>query len=364
MKNYFLMSIRLSLLIRMIFGNRGISLRYILRLIPLSLSGIITEIFSFAEKIKFGKLINQTPVPKNPVFIVSHWRTGSTLLHELINLDDQFAAPTLLEVATPEHFLISARYYRKFISLVIGKTRPIDNFAVNINSPHEHEFALLKMPGFSPLERTIFIPRAKKNYFLNDMDSLIKDSMNSKNFKKSYIAFIKKIHIKNEKRIILKNPLDSLRIKWLKATFPEAKFIHIIRNPVNVVPSTLKMWKTTTRDNLLKGRYSPPSLSEITLILFRFEEAIFSAFKTLSRTDHITVKYEDLVLNPVETIQKAYFQLNLQITQKHKDAIILYMKNNEKNKSKPGSLPQVDLDEIQNCVKDCLTLYRTGFAEG
>src|SRR5436190_740609 len=37
----------------------------------------------------YGDRIARTPIREHPVFVVGHWRTGTTLLHELMTLDDR-----------------------------------------------------------------------------------------------------------------------------------------------------------------------------------------------------------------------------------------------------------------------------------
>ncbi|MDY7076522.1 MAG: sulfotransferase, partial [Chloroflexota bacterium] len=42
---------------------------------------------------------------KAPLFIIGHWRTGTTLVHNLFALDDQFAYPNLFQISNPHTFL-------------------------------------------------------------------------------------------------------------------------------------------------------------------------------------------------------------------------------------------------------------------
>ena len=53
------------------------------------------------ERKLFGKKIDSFSCPDGPIFIIGHWRTGTTLLHQLMNLDPNLAAPTLFQVAEP-----------------------------------------------------------------------------------------------------------------------------------------------------------------------------------------------------------------------------------------------------------------------
>ncbi|MGH8363598.1 MAG: sulfotransferase [Gammaproteobacteria bacterium] len=44
------------------------------------------------------------------MFIVGHWRSGTTLLHKLLSLDTAFCAPTFFECCLPRGFVSSAAH--------------------------------------------------------------------------------------------------------------------------------------------------------------------------------------------------------------------------------------------------------------
>src|SRR3954471_1185320 len=72
-----------------------------------------------------------------PVFILGHWRSGTTLLHNLLALDDQFAFPNLYEVFFPRTFLCTEEYRADQVAGLIPSTRLIDNVAQGLSMPNE-----------------------------------------------------------------------------------------------------------------------------------------------------------------------------------------------------------------------------------
>src|SRR5690348_17066227 len=76
-----------------------------------------------------------------PLFLVGHWRSGTTLLHELLALDEQFAAPDTNACFNPHHFLLARHRAPSFA----GLSRPTGDMTVSPSSPQEEEFALLCM---------------------------------------------------------------------------------------------------------------------------------------------------------------------------------------------------------------------------
>lgn len=354
MRNYILMSIRFSRLCKLVILNRGVSIRNVIKLIPLIFSGIVSEFFTLDEKVRYGRKLKNYPTPQNPLFIVSHWRTGSTLLHELMDLDDRFDTPNLLDTIIPEHSLVSMKYYRKFVGHFIGAKRPIDNFSQSIDSASEHEYALLKMTGESPLKAALFHTSQENTYILDEVKSFIPKGRSENLFRKSFINLTKKISMKNSKQPLLKNPWDAMRISWLKEVFPQAKFIHIYRRPEKVIPSTLRMWKKMVKDNLLKGTPYNPSLSDGARWYLHFELTIAKDLKGISPEDHVSISYEELIADPVKTIQRVYDGLNMTAPENLNETIPRYMEENKGNKSPKSDLSDKEIGEIQSVMKDYL----------
>ena len=58
----------------------------------------------------------------DPVFIIGHWRTGTTLLHELLALDPRLRAPTNYECLVPNHFLLTERWLKGWTSFTLPRT--------------------------------------------------------------------------------------------------------------------------------------------------------------------------------------------------------------------------------------------------
>jgi hypothetical protein len=87
------------------------------------------------------------------VFVLGHWRSGTTLLHEILALDPQLGAPTTYQCLNPHSFLLSVdRLVHRGAPIV----RPAGDRLVSSASPQEEEFALLCRGATSPRETIIF----------------------------------------------------------------------------------------------------------------------------------------------------------------------------------------------------------------
>lgn len=320
--SYLPAGIKFGNLISMIFRNKGFSVRYIFRLLFLLNAGLWSSIFSAVERKRYGKKISSFNNKSKPVFIVGNWRTGTTLLHQLLSLNNEFVSPSVYQVSNPDHFLVSKKYYEPLMSKVLDDKRPMDNVKIGPDEPQEDEYALLKMCKKTPLEDLMF---SKGNFFfLNRHINLI--SYNEDDLKKALSLFEKKLRFLTNKRVIFKNPFHSLRISLIREIFPEAKFIHIYRNPIDVVPSAVNMWNIVGRQNILKGVWTAPSISEISDIYIKIITTVRQQFTFLKEKQSCEIKFEDLEKNPVECIKKVYNTLEFEFSSEFEDKLKKYCK--------------------------------------
>jgi hypothetical protein len=311
LKNYLTAGIGFSRLVRLA-RNNSISChpKYLLRFLFLLQSSLWSTLFSWIEQQRFGNKIASSPVPEDPIFIIGHWRTGTTLLHQLLNLDAELAAPTLFQVAEPNCFICSYLYYVPVFSALVGKYRPMDNVRLGMNEPQEDEYAIYRITDFSPIEWLVF-PK-NSNYFLLDYPSFLPGNEEERrNWEEQLRCYFQKLHYFHGKKIVSKNPFNSLRIKELAALFPKARFIHIVRHPYEVVPSTMHMWKIVLDQNRLNRKGSDPGIEEVTEGLVKILTTIEKDKVLLPEEKFYEMKFEDLESNPVSEIKKIYSRFNM-----------------------------------------------------
>lgn len=300
---------RFSVLMRLILRN-GISLypKYIARFLLLLVNSLISSILSLAEKKIYGRKTRETIIHLPPIFIIGHWRTGSTLLHQLINLDPQFTAPTLVQTVIPDHFLFSTKYYVPIMEKATPKNRPMDNVALSPHEPQEEEFALIRMGLLSPVEKLIF--PSGEGYFLKGYKHYVPEGKKLVYWKKNLLTFFKKITLQTGKQIVSKNPYHTKRMEVLADMFPGAKFIHITRDPLVVVPSTIRMWNIVADQNSLKRGWKKPTVAETASVLQDYLDHVAEASRKLDNP--ITeLRFEDLEKDPLTSLKLIYSQLDL-----------------------------------------------------
>lgn len=343
---HLLTGIRLQVLFKLIRRN-GIRIRRknLLRFIVLLQNAFISSVLSVVEKRKYNKVISSLKISQPPTFIIGHWRTGTTFLHQMMSLDDQFTAPTVLQVSIPDHFLFSTRYYIPVMNRILPKTRPMDNVPVSPFEPQEDEFALIRMGTVSPLEGLFFY--TGKGYFLSDINKYLPEGSELRTLKKNLLTFYKKITYATGKRIVSKNPYHTLRTSLLSEIFPEATFIHVKRNPCSVVPSTIHMWNViAATDNLGKPWHSP-DIPEVTSNINLLSLHAESCKKETPENRFTEVVFENLEKNPLEELKRIYHEIDLDFTEDFENKLNDFLRSAKDYTKNKFQLSKKDKETIE-----------------
>ncbi len=122
--------------------------------IPLAASITNTTVLnSFAgvfTQLMFGHRVSSTKLAEPPLFVLGHWRSGTTLLHELLILDSRHTYPNTYECFAPLHFVWTEWFVPPLLRKLLPSTRPMDTMEAGWDRPQEDEFALANMGVPSP----------------------------------------------------------------------------------------------------------------------------------------------------------------------------------------------------------------------
>jgi hypothetical protein len=283
------------------------------RRIPMALiitgTSVVNTALHGLQQLLYGRALAKTEIDEPHVFIVGHWRSGTTYLHELLVLDEQFAFPTTYECFAPNHFFVSSRLTPHILGLLLPSKRPMDNMAVSFKHPQEDEFALMAMGAPSPMLRLAF-PNDPPPYMeLLDMEGVAPQVLQS--WKAAMQRFIQMQTYWKRKPLVLKSPPHTGRIEVLSELFPQAKFIHMVRDPFSLFPSTRRLWRALDEvQGLQIPRYK--SLDEYVFAAF---ERMYRGFERqrekIDASRICDVRYEDLVKDPVAVVENLYERLDL-----------------------------------------------------
>ena len=287
---------------------------------PISLGNSVAALMQQAI---YGRRIAATKVHP-PIFIIGHWRTGTTLLHELLVQDDRFTFPTTYECLAPKQSLVTARIVTRFFKFLLPARRPTDNMAAGWHHPQEDEFALCNLGVGSPYERMAFPNDSLGDPFL-EMNGVSSEEL--ARWKAGLMRFLQTITVRADKPIVLKSPPHTARVGLLAEMFPAAKFVHIVRDPFTVFPSTMRLWPSLyDLQALQRPRYD--GLPEYVFSSFERMYRAFSEQKHRIPTENFCeLRYEDLVRDPLAQMETIYDHLQLGDFEPARPRIEAYMQS-------------------------------------
>ena len=294
---------------RLIKLRPGFSTAYLPRWITIALLSVANSVHSGLESLIFGRAVRKTKIHHPPVFILGHWRSGTTMLHNLMTLDPKVTFPNLYQCINPSHFLLTEPVLAPLTAWALPATRPMDNIPAGWNEPQEEDIALALDCGISPYMMAAFADR--REVFERFFDPRDMTDKERRTWKQSFLTLMKKLTYRKNRTIVSKNPGHTFRIPILLEMFPNAKFVYIMRDPYAVYQSTLHLRKTMFSENCV----SPPNLagSEEDMLYF-YEKCIrtYEETKRLVPSGHLhEIRFEDLENDPLGQIKNIYSSLNL-----------------------------------------------------
>ena len=296
--------------IQLLDRNGGIDARYIDRAAFITLGSLFTAPSRFIFTHFYKHQIKDYVMEKPPVFIIGHWRSGTTFLHELLSSDPQFCYVSLWNTMLPDSFPLFDST-KQLLSHFLPRTRPMDNIEVEINGPYEEEAGIAVLSPWSFFHGLHFPRNAEEQYIKSIHFNGLSESEQAR-WKEMYENYIKTVVFShNGKRLLLKDPANTARIPLLLELFPEAKFIHIYRNPYKVYASTIKMRNKVLTKLALQQGNEKIIQQQVINNYKRLMKAYFKQKKLIPTNNLIEIRYEYLVKQPIEKVKQIYTQLNL-----------------------------------------------------
>ena len=306
------------------------------RLLFLTCISMLNTVGALCDTLIYGNAIKSQQLNDEPVFILGHPRTGTTHLHNLLSKDERFAFATTFSVGFPSSFL-SMRLIAPVIGLIMDNKRPMDNMALAWDTPQEDELATNMMSsGVSPYMPLLF-PRKEKSFrkfyrfrtgtgekkynesmsdahdYPDDSDDNC-DSESLREWQSSFIHFLKKTQYAAErggtrKRLLLKSPVHTARVKLLKEMFPKATFIFAHRHPLKVFQSAVHMADAYYWQCYLQL----PTRQDVQEFILYQGELLHRAYeediKSVDDDKKTMVRFEDLDADLMGNVERMYLDL-------------------------------------------------------
>jgi len=284
-------------------------------------SSLVGTAITLPERLLLGPLLNlgyQTSGgtidhPPGAVVILGYFRTGTTHLHYLLNCDGRFITPRWAQVTAPQGFAASWLFLRMFLVPFLASRRPQDDVAFGPDWPAEDDFACHNWACASSLRGRLVAP----SHYDSDRRFHFLDGLTNREIERwRYVqwAFIRKITaLARHRTLLLKTPSHTARVPELQRMLgrERVRFIHISRDPVDVVNSNVAMLKRLSIYHL----EDPPddgTLRERVVAEYAQTEQVYLESKSRIPPGQLhEMRYEDLRADPLGTMQAAYRAVDL-----------------------------------------------------
>ncbi len=297
--------------LRVLAKNKfNVDLSAILKISWITMSILSTAVFRVYESLVFDSKVKKVTI-QAPVFILGYPRSGTTYLHYLLSKDNQFSYCATYQVLMPNIFLAFGNTLKKMLDKALPKRRIMDNLKMDTMLPKEEEFALSAISDASMINGFYF-PKNAMQYF-NDYVLFNGKTTHAVEWKKKLLFFLQKVQYGQEsKQLLIKSPFNTGRIKQILELFPDAKFIHIHRNPYEVYYSNEKLHEAI----IPAFSFQKVSSEHMERFVFDSYRLIYNRYfedsKLISEGNLVAISYDKLVENPIATLNSIYNALSIE----------------------------------------------------
>jgi hypothetical protein len=267
--------------------------------------------------------LRKTPV-REPVFIIGHARSGTSLMHRLLARDPSFAWFRMYELFLPSLLQKRAvralgRLDRRWLSGRIERrvrawedrtfAKGREMHPMSLTGPEEDEFLMTLSCASGTV--TLLFPYMRKLAHLYYFDE--RPERERRRLMRFYLECVQRQLrlVGGERRLLSKNPVFCGRVESLIEWFPDARFIVMVRDPCETIPSLLKMMKRNWRASDCPDERVDDSLDVLaqqSIHTYRYPLEVLERHPEVRRA---VVRYEDLVENPKATVERTYQELAL-----------------------------------------------------
>lgn len=279
-----------------------------------------------------------------PVFVIGHWRSGTTHLHYLLAQDPQFGYLSNYQAFVFNLALLSKSKVKNLTRGLFPETRPQDNIRISPEAPAEEEQPLCTFSECSGLH-SFFFPRNQTYLRKYNLFEGISPAEKAQ-WERDYHYLLQSIAYFNQNpRLLLKNPHNTGRVRELLNLYPNAKFIFIHRNPYEVFQSTLHLFNKLVKTQFLQDITQDELASMIIENFLLTLQKYLRDRNELDKDQIYEIAFSDLEYKPIELLAEAYTQLGLGEFDQVQKYVLDYLKTVKNYKKN-------NFSELSDCMID------------
>lgn len=281
----------------------------------------------FRRAVRLGWALDETLFPEfrhepvvAPTFIFANARSGTTLLHRLMSLDEErFVAPKLYQTLFP-----AVAYHRLFPALAKLDERHLGNrlheavrwinrrYLTGWDGIHDIR---LEMPEEDEGPWLYTLLTAHTSILFTDLErferSLWFDRL-EEGTRARYMAYYRQIiqrllHATGSGRSYLnKNVMFAHRVRSVLEHFPDARFIYLVRHPYDAIGSMVRMWYVAWEAHSPDVPEDSPQVHDLVRLCVEYYRYALSCRSFVPPEQFLAVRFDELVTDPKATIEAIY----------------------------------------------------------
>lgn len=313
----------------------------------------ITTALSYFDNLRYKSLSRNMEIQKDPIYILGHWRSGTTLLHNLLCCHKNISYPTTYQTVFANNMFFLSGLIKEVMRFLMPKKRLVDSVELGVDFPQEEDFGLGNEAGFS-FYYWYHFPKDYERIIDENLTLSNQDKEKVEEHKRAYERFVKRaiLNVGGE-QYIAKNPPNMARLSFLLDMFPNSRFVYIERNPYETLLSTYRFHSGFLKTLQLQD------VDEETLWKFIFKAYILT-YRKYEEEKHLIpaknlleIKYEDLVSDPgsaYKSMHQGIFS-DLETDEEKLDSVI---QKNNKHSVNPYNFEREYIDRVNSELGDII----------
>jgi hypothetical protein len=305
--------------------------------------------FSLTEQAVYRAALRGRASMPAPVFVVGYWRSGTTHLHNVLAKAERFGYISPLAAGMPWDILGLVRWFEPWLNRALPEDRYVDRVAVEPDSPQEDSIALASM-GAPSYYHGVYFPRHFERHFRRGVFFEGCAVGEIERWRRAMVQLLERTsHQQGGRRLLIKNPVYTGHVARLRAIWPEARFIHIYRNPYTVFRSTRHFFEAMLEE-LAWQAYDLAALPVEGLILEsypRLLQALYRDVQALPRGSFAELSFEDFESDPLGELERVFQTLELEGFETERGRFEAYLGRIEHYRKNRYSFGQRDVELVE-----------------
>ena len=282
--------------------------------------GSLVHWFCFWLDDIFFPAYKQQPIEK-PLFILGNLRSGSTFLHRLLSRDSEtFTSLTTWDIyLTPS---VTQKKITQFVSRLDKKY--LGGFLHRILFAFDRatlgKIKIHQISFFQPEEDENIHLHIWDGYFVTFLFPFMDEFPDYQHFdmalpprhKQRIMSFYKSMlqrhmYATGKKYFVAKNPAFSPKIETLMEFFPDARVIYLVRNPLDMLPSTIS-WMNYARRQFTDPKETWLYIDEVLEMTQHWYRHPLHYIDTHPSPRNLILNYDNLIQRPEAVLREFYEQ--------------------------------------------------------